>query len=191
MKSKKLLIVLLLISIFTFAKVNAKGPFYLDWETDENSNKVSVNSKGHQDNYLIYDTNKENNKVSLTIYDKDGQSLHEKEFANEVTYEEFVFSKHDNIIVKDNNIYLYTYSLAEETGIIRLLDLELNIKKEIKGDYGDIINGEDELYVMEYQKEGNSRVSHIFAYVASSSFCFWALTNILIQYLIALFLISV
>lgn len=160
MKKKYLLLILLLISMFTFIKVNAKGPFYFDWETDETDSKQAYNHIDYKDGYIMLDSGSSGTIISL--YDKNGNQQREKTIKDEYYHQNPSMLDYQSIIVIEDNIYIlltsYNYETDKEIGNIYLLNDKLEIVKKVTNNYYSMRQLEGKIVANIVNKDKNETI---------------------------------
>ena len=117
MKKKLYLLFGLLLSLLLVGVVNAKGPYYLDWETEEQDRYEVLGNMPYNGGYLTVD--RDIRVYTLKTYDKTGKELKSKklldyDLADITTYEDKI------ITVLENNDGLF----------IQILNSDLEVEKE-------------------------------------------------------------
>ena len=117
MKKKLYLLFGLVLSLLLVGVVNAKGPYYLDWETEEKDRYEVFGNLPYNDGYLTID--KENGEAILKTYDKKGNELKSKVLEDADV--EWVRTYEDKII-----------AITELGGdeFIQILNSDLEVEKE-------------------------------------------------------------
>ena len=144
MKVKKILILIVLLCVFSFTKVNAEGPFYFEWETKD-TNVSSKDNLNYKNNYVFIDSNNSDTKTIITIYDKEGKELHKVEIPEEVfTKNEYLTKNYSAMVINDN---LYIVTKSQNDYFLRMYDSELKELKKIKVGFNSIFYYQDKLLV--------------------------------------------
>ena len=112
MKKKLYLIFGLLMSLLLVGVVNAKGPYYLDWETEEIDDRSALGNFVYQEGYLTVDVDEDG--YIITTFDKTGKELKTKSFdtveiIDVATYEDEIFIV-TYVDSADEELYLEKYN---------------------------------------------------------------------------------
>ena len=122
MKKKLYVLFGLLVSLLLVGVVNAKGPYYLDWETEQDDNKAAVGNIAYKDGYITVDYTETG--VLFTKFNNKGEEVLAKTY-NEV-------SVYDVKVVGD-----YIYQVVNDDGDLYLtkVDGEFNVLKSAELEY--------------------------------------------------------
>ncbi len=110
----------IVMSLLLIGVVKAEGPYFLDFETEQQDDVSAKLNVGYKDGYLTADYDTENEDIVLTRLDKDGKVIKTKK----LTSKRPVFLE-----TKGNNIYLVYIDLQQDNNYIALLNENLGVEE--------------------------------------------------------------